>query len=448
MAKPSKVEQQYLAPEKIEEQEHLSLARLQQLVSSIPQGPKPFENKSAVIRSPRPTDNFFDLMNWVEKEFGKYLIDQVNLHKFVHNRIVIDGQFMQFCEERKIQIQCLDSDSTISWTTDHGFEKFFAQGVFKIRSKEVEFLHIAGWQKGNQYEDEISFFIICSEANYTEYLKLRNDYDDWVSERDRSNLHIRVVDGDDLPYTKDHVWEDLFLPSDIKTELKCLVENFLLSKDFYLQNKIPWKTGVLLWGKAGNGKTSIIRTLMSAYNFKPITIAAGANDESVRDAFTYAEEQSPSLLYFEDLDSLFEQSITLSSFLNLMDGVAAKNGLFVVATANDIKKLKPSITDRPSRFDRKFEIPLPDNQMAYLYLKKWFAALISVKKCRELAKFSVRHNFSYSHLKELYIATMFEALAHNRKVPTEKDMDRAFLRLVKDKNMVNNGMISMDKYLQ
>lgn len=431
--------EQYLAPEDMETQEHLSAQRLSALVPT---------GKLAFPMEPRPSANFIDLMNWTERQFNHSLKDKVKLEKFVHNRIIVDGQFMQFCEEKKVSVECLYKDSSISWKTEHNKEKFFVQGVFLIKAKGLEFLHAALFHKGNQNEDEISFFVVCSEKNYEGYLKLRNEFDEWVSQRDCSNLHIRVIEGEDLPYTKDHTWEDLFLPQDIKDQVKGLVENFLASKDFYLQNKIPWKRGVLLYGKPGNGKTSIIRTIMSVYNFKPVTIVAGANDEAVREAFSYAEEQSPALLYFEDLDSLLEKSIDPSSFLNLMDGISAKNGLLVMATANEVKKLKANITDRPSRFDRKFEIPLPNAEMAYIYLKRWFGNLISVKKGRELAKYASKHEFSYAYLKELYISAMFEALANNRKAPTEKDVDTALSRLLKDKNLLNSGAVNMDKYFK
>jgi hypothetical protein len=431
--------EQYLTPETLERQEHLSKARLDALVAD---GVFPTSDKE------RPVSSFIDLMDWTVEGFKDALKDKKNLQKFVHNRIVIDGQFLQFAEERNIKVECLYKDSVISWTTEHDFEKFFAQGVFAIRAKGLEFLHAALFHKGNQQEDEISFFIICSPSNYEGYVKLRNDFDDWVLERDRSNLHIRVVEGEDIPYTKDHSWEDLFLPQSIKDEIKGLVENFLASKDFYQKSRIPWKRGILLYGKPGNGKTSIIRTIISNYNFKPVTIVPGANDEAVREAFTYAEEQSPSLLYFEDLDSLLEKSIDPSAFLNLMDGISAKNGLLVIATANEVKKLKSNITDRPSRFDRKFEIPLPNAEMAYIYLRRWFGNLITVKKCKELAKYAAKYEFSYAYLKELYISSMFEALAHNRKSPTEKDIQNALSRLVKDKNLLNSGSINMDKYFK
>jgi hypothetical protein len=429
--------EEYLTPEVLEKQEHLSSARLASLRYDLHTPTKP-----------RPEANFIELMDWTLEQYKVALKDQQGLEKFVHNRIIVDGQFLQFCEEQNVKVECLYKDSVISWTTDNDFEKFFVQGVFLIKAKGLEFLHAALFHKGNQQEDEVSFFVICSAKNYEAYLKLRNDFDDWVQARDRSNLNIRVIEGDDIPYTKDHSWEDLFLPQAIKDEVKSLVENFLASQDFYLKNKIPWKRGILLYGKPGNGKTSIIRTIIANYNFKPVTVVAGANDEAVREAFTYAEDQSPALLYFEDLDSLLEKSIDPSSFLNLMDGISAKNGLLIIATANEVKKLKANITDRPSRFDRKFEIPLPNAEMAYIYLKRWFGNLITAKQCKELAKYAATNDFSYAYLKELYISAMFEALSHNRKVPTSKDVTTALNRLVKDKNLLNNGSLNMDKYFK
>lgn len=398
--------------------------------------------------SVRPKSHFIDLMNWVLKSSKQDLKDKHNLNKFVHNRIIIDGQFMQFCKENSITVECIYKDSIISWKTEREYEKFFVQGVFVIRGQDLEFVHAALFHKGCNWEDEVSFFVIVSEANYDAYIKIRNQFDRWVQERDRDNLHIRVVAGDDIPYTKEHTWEDLFLPEKIKSDIKGLVENFLSSKDFYVKNKIPWKRGMLLYGNAGCGKTSLIRTIISVYNFKPVTIVAEASDEDIREAFYYAQEQSPSLLYFEDLDSLLDKRADISSFLNLMDGISTQNGLLVIATANEIKKLKKNITDRPSRFDRKFEIPLPTQEMAYIYLNRWFGKLITAAKCKELAKYAEQNYFSYAYLKELYISAMFEALSHNRKSPTASDISSALTSLIKDKNILNSDAVKTDKYFK
>lgn len=395
----------------------------------------------------RPKSNFIDIMNWVQDSFSKALKNRDNLNKYVHNRVIMDGQFMHFCKENGIIIECLYKDSIISWKTETDLEKFFVQGVFLIKKKNVEFLHAALFHKGNQNEDEVSFFVVVSNDNFDEYVKIRNQFDNWIQLRDRSNLRIRVIDGEDMPYSQDHSWEELFLPEKLKLEIKTLVENFLASKDFYLKNRIPWKRGVFFWGGPGNGKTSIIRTIIANYNFKPVTVVPSATDEAVREAFAYAEEQSPSLLYFEDLDSMLEGSVNPSSFLNLMDGISSKNGLLVIATANNVKRLQSNITDRPSRFDRKFEIPLPDQEMAYIYLKKWFGMFLSAKKCRELVKRTEKYDFSYAYLKELYISSMFEALSHNRKSPTEKDIENVLVRLIKDKMSLGIAKtINTEKY--
>lgn len=430
---------QFLTSAELEKQENLTSEMLKNLfVPKFTELPKP-----ELIR---PQDGFIDLMNWAEQQFCNQLKDQINLNKFVHNRIIIDGQFVEFAKQNNTIIKCLYKDSLISWKTETDQEKFFGQGAFLVKNKNTEFLIFSLFAKGSNFEDEVNFFVIVSEKNYQSYVSLRNSFDEWVQQRDRGNLHIRVIDGEDIPYTKDNTWEELFLPKDLKIEVKDGIENFLASKDFYLKNRIPWKKGLLLYGPPGNGKSSIIKTIISNYNFKPITIAAGANDDALRDAFSYAEEQSPALLYFEDIDSLLERSIDPSTFLNLMDGVRAVNGLFIVATANEVKKLKANITDRPSRFDRKIEIPLPTAAMSLIYLQKWFGNLFPEKKYKELASLAEKNRFSYAYLKELYISTMFQALSANRQKPIVKDIDSAIKIIMKDKNALAGKTINTDQY--
>ena len=424
----------------VEQQEGLTLTKLNSLKPLL----STYKNKDLFLT--RPLDSFLHLMNWVEENFQKFIDDSDYYERLVHNRIIIDGQFLKFAEENNIEIKCLWKDSIVSWNTDNNSEKFFVQGVFKIKKGNCEFLHSALYHKGVQNEDEISFFVVVSNKNYNEYLQIRNAFDKWVQQRDRSNLNIRVIGGEDIPYTKDNSWEDMFLPQDIKNNIKSLVENFLSSKEFYSKNKIPWKRGILLYGNPGNGKTSIIRTLISNYNFKPVTIVPEANNDDIREAFSYAEEQSPSLLYFEDLDSLFEKGVDISLFLNLMDGLAAKNGLLVIATANEIKKLKSNITNRPSRFDRKWEIPLPDHKMSLLYLKKWFGNMLTEAQANKLALVTVKMKFSYAYLKDLYISSMSEALASNRTSASQKDIENALNTLMKDKELLKGSTINTDKY--
>lgn len=428
----------YLSPSDMESQEHLDIETLKSLVV----------NRSVSDRdlSERPSANYIDLMNWVLDNFGHKLKKFNNIEKFVQNRIIIDGPFIQFCRENKVTIECLYKDAVISWRSEHGFEKFFVQGVFRVVYGDLEFLHAALFHKGNQNEDEVSFFILVAHDKYDKYVEFRNEFDNWSQKRDRGSLYVRVMQGDDIPYNKDLTWDDLYLPADLKKEVIDSVEGFLMSKEFYKEHKLPWKRGILLYGTPGNGKTTIIKIIMSMYDFKPITVVPEANAEAVRDAFSYAQEASPALLYFEDLGSLLEKHLDLSTFLNLMDGVATNNGLLVVATTNEIEKLKDSISDRPSRFDRKFEIPLPNYDLAYIYLKRWFGKMLTASKYKYLAKLAVDNGFSFDYLKEFYISSMFEALANKRSSPNNKDVEAALKKVMKDKNVSKGVRINFSRY--
>ena len=91
--------EEYLTPRVLEEQEHLSPERLAQLA--------PTGRVVPDVHSTRPSANFIDLMNWTAREFQGALKDRKGLEKFVHNRIIIDGQFLRFAEENGVTIECL-----------------------------------------------------------------------------------------------------------------------------------------------------------------------------------------------------------------------------------------------------------------------------------------------------------------------------------------------------
>lgn len=432
-----------LSEEVVEKQEHLSVRRLDCLTPKY--GFDDFLN--------RPTANLIDLMHWVKEIFNANKLKHVklgydndlknhnNLQCFIHNKIVIDGAFMQFCEENDVKVDCLMRDSIASWKTEKDSEHFMVQGIFKISTDKFDFLHCALFHKGNQNEDEVSFFVVASDDIFEQYIELRNKFDKWLVKRDRDHLEIHVVGGEGLNYDRKASWDDLFLEGDLKIDIKNYVEGFLNSKHIYEKMGVNWKTGALLFGNPGLGKSSLIRTLIAQYNFKPVTVQSGAqtNDDTITEAFAYASSQEPALLYIEDLDTMLDKTISLSHFLNQMDGVSSRHGLMVIATANDLSKLKESVVDRPSRFDRKFEFPMPNLEMSKLYLKKWFSSILSDLEIAKIAKQTTELNFSFAYLKELYIGSVYTALADKREIPTLKDINITKKRMIKDKENVKNN---------
>lgn len=421
-------------PENLEKQEHLSLERIKKLSS------KYYSLDST--ESKRPINSYINLLEWVEQNFSKYLSDTNNINRLVNNKIILDGNFIQFCEEKKVTIDVLHKDSIVSWKSVYNYESFFVQGVFLIKYKNLEFLQASLFHKGNMWEDEVSFSVIVSEKNYEAYINFRNEFDKWLSLRGRNNSYIKICGAEDVIYHRDSSWDDLFLPDSIKSDIKNNVETFLSSKDFYTEHKIPWKKGILLYGEPGCGKSTLIKVLMSNYDFKPVTIVPTTDNNIIIEAFNYAEDNSPALLFFEDLDSLLDGKVDLSLFLNLMDGITAKNGLLVIATANNITNLKNSVINRPSRFDRKYAIPLPNEQDTIKYLKYWFGKDISAPKLKAVSKECVKNKLSYAYIKEIYMTTIFQVLSKNKKISTDKDLDHGLNIVLKDKK--NTALSSID----
>jgi hypothetical protein len=395
-----------------------------------------------------PLENINQLHNFCHEVLYDFLQDKNDVNTFMHNKIMIDGHFLNFAKESNIEITKLYKGPIVSWKLENNDEKFIAQGIFLIKTKNVEFLHCAFFRKGVQNEDEITFFVMVSSKNYEKYVSLKNDFEEYCKHKDSNTFFIKVVDGEEVPYKKDHSWGDIFLPDLLKNNIKKSITEFVNSKDFYLKNDIPWKQTLLFHGLSGVGKSTLIKVIMSEFNFQPITVTLGATDEVVMDAFGLANANGPSLLYFEHLDILLQNGVDHNNFISFLDNLNSKNGVLIIATIDDLKNISPSLMDRASRFNKKFEIPLPTQEMAHIYIKKCFGNMLSLKKIKEIAKNAEKLQLSYAFLKQFYVNSMYEALAHNRSIPSEKDINISYNKLIKDRSLASKRSISTVQYTE
>jgi SpoVK/Ycf46/Vps4 family AAA+-type ATPase len=130
------------------------------------------------------------------------------------------------------------------------------------------------------------------------------------------------------------------------------------------------KTGVMLYGKPGNGKSFFIRYIALKYKL-PVNIItfepAMTNADLVR---MFSHIVGPGLVLLEDFDSCFHKrdvvlpkaNFTFDTLLNILDGMySTPNKIVFFLTANNISLIDGSLKHRPSRFKFIKYIDSPDD---------------------------------------------------------------------------------------
>ncbi len=136
--------------------------------------------------------------------------------------------------------------------------------------------------------------------------------------------------------------------------------------------------GVLLYGPPGTGKTLLAKAVAGETNANFTSLSGpeimgkyyGESEERIREIFTQAEENAPSIIFIDEIDSIapkrdevsgeVEKRI-VSQLLTLMDGMKSRGKVIVIAATNRPDSIDPALR-RPGRFDREIEIGIPDDE--------------------------------------------------------------------------------------
>jgi cell division protease FtsH len=163
----------------------------------------------------------------------------------------------------------------------------------------------------------------------------------------------------------------------VKSDLQELVEFLKNPKKFQkLGGRVP--KGVLLMGPPGTGKTLLARAVageagvpfFSVNGSEFIQMFVGVGASRVRDLFRVAKEQSPAIIFIDEIDAVGrlrgaglggghdEREQTLNQILSEMDGFSQNDFVIVLAATNRPDVLDPALL-RPGRFDRHITVGRP-----------------------------------------------------------------------------------------
>jgi cell division protease FtsH len=182
-------------------------------------------------------------------------------------------------------------------------------------------------------------------------------------------------------------FDDVAGMQNAKGELQEIVD-FLKSPDKFQKLGAVVPRGVLLVGPPGTGKTLLAKAVageagvpfFSINGSEFIQMFVGVGASRVRDLFKTARENSPAILFIDEIDAVGrmrgtgvgggsdEREQTLNQILSEMDGFSPTETVIVMAATN-----RPDVLDaallRPGRFDRHVTIDRPTWQGRLAILK-------------------------------------------------------------------------------
>ncbi len=189
------------------------------------------------------------------------------------------------------------------------------------------------------------------------------------------------------------------------------IKKFWTSQNKYNNHSFIYKRGIILYGHPGCGKTSLIQlvseNLINDHKGIIINITQPDHIYDFNKIMVPLREIEPDrkiILILEDIDNFINvDKALLTKLLQILDGSNKLDNIITIATTNYQEKLEERIANRPSRFDRRYEIGLPSKEVRKYYIEKKLS-IEELKNINLNEWVKVSEGFTLDHLKELLLS--------------------------------------------
>lgn len=163
-------------------------------------------------------------------------------------------------------------------------------------------------------------------------------------------------------------WPDtLFFSHKEFEKITAHIDRFIEHQESYKKHQLPYKTGILLYGTPGCGKSSIARAIATVYDRDIINInvahlmsidltrlTESINLDTYRSYIILLEDIDCLYLNREDADTDKDDAAVIYKLLNFLDGQSSPSDVIFIATTNYKDRLDSALL-RPGRFDLHVE---------------------------------------------------------------------------------------------
>ncbi|MBU1142860.1 MAG: ATP-dependent zinc metalloprotease FtsH [Firmicutes bacterium] len=342
-------------------------------------------------------------------------------------------------------------------------------GTFYANSGSANFYQTANFEGIMPLEYAQEIFLTVEEAGGTTSIKARSGVTIWtvlinlvpmilvivilfIIFRNANNQNSKAFDfaknRAKLNREKTITFKDVAGMDEEKQEMEELID-FLKTPKKYVDMGARIPKGVLLVGSPGTGKTLLARAVSGEANVPFFSISGsdfvemfvGVGASRVRDLFKVAKENSPCIIFIDEIDAVGrqrgaglggghdEREQTLNQLLVEMDGFTTNMGIIIMAATNRPDVLDPALL-RPGRFDRQITISLPDIRGREAILKV-HARNKKIDPKVKFSEFAARiPGFSGADIENLLNEAALLAARDNRTMISELDMDEAIDRVM------------------
>ena len=187
------------------------------------------------------------------------------------------------------------------------------------------------------------------------------------------------------------------------------IEAFWTREKLFKQTGLLHKRGILMYGPAGCGKTSIIRLLCDDLVKRDGIVIMVTNcrlAESALGGIRQIEPRRPILTIIEDIETFMgasDESSSARALLALLDGETQVDHVVHLATTNKPEQLEDRIVKRPGRFDLVVGLNHPVAEARREYLHNLLHE--HVKPAELNAMVEETEGLGLAHLRELVVAS-------------------------------------------
>ncbi|GAB3033811.1 CDC48 family AAA ATPase [Natronobiforma cellulositropha] len=227
-------------------------------------------------------------------------------------------------------------------------------------------------------------------------------------------------------------WDDVGGLHEAKEQVKESVEWPLTEPERFERLGIDPPAGVLLYGPPGTGKTLMAKAVANETNANFISIRGpqllskwvGESEKAIRQTFRKARQVSPTVIFFDELDSLAPgrggdvgsnvSERVVNQLLTELDGLEEMEDVMVIGATNRPDMIDPALL-RSGRFDRLVMIGEPgtDGRERILEIHTEDTPLASDVSLREIAE--ITDGYVGSDLEAIAREAAIEALREDRE---------------------------------